>query len=272
MATRTNKSGLPGFFADPQSSESLRRQFIEAPFEAAHTSVLGSLIEVASILSAVPGAYVEAQTRELERVKNSGRDDDDDRVKALQASIDRANAIRTTASRGQARAQRVVMSVGDRDYVFHGFVSDADFAPLKGLTVRLTATDSTKTTKPLTSTTEDDGYFRIPLKPKPRDRKGSSAPARSSLLERITSFSSSFGAQAHDAGSADQQDTAMVEVLQKGKLIYRDPTLVALGQGNVYREYVISSDRQTSASDLRDFVSRQKIVLDSTDSDNASGP
>ena len=263
-----NKPGLPEFFADPQSNENMRRQFIEVPLEAAQQSVLSSMFEVGSLLSALPDAFLASQNRELDRVKKSGKDDDA-RVALLQASIDRATILRTTALRGQTRAKRAVVALTDRDHVFHGFVSDAEFVPLKGLTVRLTDNSKTSNTKPLTTIIESDGYFRIPLEQKTADRRGSTSKTGASLVERITDLFSSVTEPGSVAGATDHQETAAVEILKKSKLIYRDPAPVVRGQGSVYREYVISADRPPSASDFREFVSEQKIILDATDTDNA---
>jgi hypothetical protein len=255
MATQSRKSGIPEFFADTQSAESLRRKFIEAPMEAAGQSALGSAVELATLMSILPDAFVASQRRELERIKRSGNENDP-RVAALQTSIEQAGVLQTMALRGQTRVQRALVAVASNDNVFHGFVSDADFAPLKGLTVRLTGT-KTADAKAFSATTDADGYFSIDLgtkKSTPRDSGAKASPIN--MSQRIADLFAGLG-QDTTAAPAGSPETSVgqVDILKNDKLLYHDPTFIALNEGSIYREYVIVDTEFSSAPDFRNFVS-----------------
>ncbi len=254
MATQSKKTGFPEFFADTQSADNLRRQFIEAPMDAAGQSALGAGIELANLLNILPGAFVASQERELERLKKSGIENDP-RVAALETSIEQAGVLQTMAQRGQARIQRGLVAFAGGDKVFHGFVSDAQLTPLKGLTVRLTGN------KTLSATTDDDGYFSISLGKKSKKQQEDAGEKRGqagkgSLLQRITDLMASPGIAPLASGteSAEGEDEGrQVEILQKGKLLHTDPATLAVDQGSVYREYVIADTEPFSAADLKKF-------------------
>jgi len=255
MATQSRKTGFPEFFADTQSAESLRRQFIEAPMEAAGQSALGSGIELANLLSILPAAFAASQERELKRVMKDGIKNDP-RVAALETSIEQAGVLQTMAQRGRARVERALVAVADHGNVFHGFVSDADFVPLKGLTVRLTGSKATGSNT-LSTTTDDDGYFSIALSPKSSKQQDSTAKTgKISLLQRISDLMAGPGIEPFPASSASvKEDVSQVEILKKGKLLYSDPAPLARDKGSVYREYVIPDTKPSSASELRNFMS-----------------
>jgi hypothetical protein len=247
MATQSKK-GFPEFFADTQSANNLRRQFIEAPMDAAGQSALGAGIELANLLNILPGAFVASQERELERIKKSGVENDP-RVAALQTSIEQASVLQTMAQRGQARIERGLVAFAGGDQVFHGFVSDAQLTPLKGLTVRLMGK------KTLSATTDDDGYFSIALGKKQQEDKRGQA-GKGSLVQRITDLMSSPGIApiASNTESAEGEGEArQVEILKKGQLLHTDPASLTLGQGSAYREYVIGDTEPSSAADLKKF-------------------
>lgn len=265
MATQSNKREFPGFFADTKSAETLRRQFIEAPLEAAGQSALGSGIELGNLLSILPAAFVASQDRELKRVLSSGIENDP-RVAALESSIEQAGVLHTMAQRGQVRIERALVAVANKDHVFHGFVSDADLAPLKGLTVRLTGSKATRS-KTLSTTTDDDGYFSIALDTKSNMQQDSGAKAsKISLAQRISDLMAGPGIEPISTPSESvNEDASQVEILKKGKLVHSDPVPVARGQGSVYREYVISTEKPPSASDFRKFMSVSKPSSKPTD-------
>jgi hypothetical protein len=253
MATQSKKTGFPEFFADTQSAENLRRQFIEAPMEAAGQPALGAGIELANLLSILPGAFVASQERELERIKKSGIDNDP-RVAALETSIEQAGVLQTMAQRGQVRIQRGLVAFAGADKVFHGFVSDVELTPLKGLTVRL----SSEGRKALSATTDDDGYFSIPLgarssRQQENSGENKSKAGKGSLLQRITDLMASPGiAPLASAAESVAGQGSQVEILKRGKLLHTDPVSLTLDQGSVYREYVIADTESSSASDLKD--------------------
>ena len=232
METKSHGTNLSGLFTN--SAESARRQLIEAPLETAPHAALGSVLEVASLLSALPKAFAESQVSELKRLKE-GAEENDLRVAYLQASIEQANGWRRMAGLGQARVQRGVAAFGGKEDIFHGFVSDLDLTPLKGLTVRLVSAKGTRT-KALTAVTEADGYFKMSLGTK-RKQEGKRAAG---LSDRINEFMSNLASGPPVYTDADEQlETGEIEILKKGKVIYRDPVQIARNQGSAYREYAI---------------------------------
>ena len=240
MATQSRKPGFSGFFADTQSADSQRREFIEAPMEAARQSALGTAIDMLTFISILPDAFAASQRREIERIKRSGNDNDP-RVAALQTSIDQTGVLQTMALRAQTRIRHAAAAVASNDNVFHGFVSDADFAPLEGLTVRLTDS-KTPRANAFSATTEDNGYFSIDLgtkKSPPPDRGAKASPI--DMSQRIANLFAglSQNATAAPEGNPDVS-TGHVEILKNDKVVYRDPTPVALNEVNIYREYVIA--------------------------------
>jgi hypothetical protein len=255
MATQSKKTGFPEFFANTQSAENLRRQFIEAPLEAAGQPALGAGIELANLLSILPGAFVASQERELERIKKSGIDNDP-RAAALETSIEQAGVLQTMAQRGQVRIQRGLVAFAGADKMFHGFVSDAELTPLKGLTVRLTG--GIEGRKTLSATTDDDGYFSIPLgisssRQQEASGENKSKAGKGSLLQRITDLMASPGiAPLASATERVEGEGGQVEILKRGKLLHTDPASLTLDQGSVYREYVIADTEPSSASDVKD--------------------
>ena len=253
MATQPNKTQLPSFFSDTKSAETLRRQFIEAPLEAAIPSALASGMELGNLSSILPAAFAASQERELRRVKNSGIENDP-RVAALESSIEQAGVLQMMAQRGKARVERALVAVADNNHVFHGFVSDTELVPLKGLTVRLRKSEATRSNA-LSTTTDDDGYFSIALGPKNNKQEDPKAGQRS-LLQRISDLMDGPGIQPIPSSSeGDEGDASQVEILKRGKLLYSDPAPLMRDVGSAYREYVIADTKPSSASDLRKFVS-----------------
>lgn len=247
MATNSSNNG-PEFFAGDQSAENMQRRFIEAPLEAAQQSVVSSGLELANLLSSIPEALLASQQRELERVKKLGREKGP-QVDMLQRSIEQAGVLRTAVQRGQARAGRALAALADSDSVFHGFVSDAELTPLKGLTVRLIAGKGAGA-KNLAAKTEEDGYFRMVLGAKSDTEQGSAAQASPlNLSQRIVNFMSGPDPEtrAASAASAEVADSR-VEILKNGKVRHRDPVPLSPKNGSVYREYVIGDVESTPAS------------------------
>jgi hypothetical protein len=272
MTKQSRETGSE-FFARNQTAEKIRNKFIEAPLESAQQSVLTSGLEIANLLSILPDAFLASQHRELERVKKSGKGNSP-RTAALQASIEQTDVLRTTVQRGQARVRRIVVALTDSDDLFHGFVSDAEFVPLKGLKVRLVDSGKTRGAKMLSATSDHDGYFRIPLDVQ-RDAKSRAKSDQMNLSERITNLFAGSSKVRNTAASTDSsavsEGTGQVEILKKGKVVYRDPVLVSLGQGSVYREYVIASDKPPSASEFRKFMAASQRSSKPTDVSSSEG-
>ena len=257
MAT---KSSNRSFLSGAQSAAKIRREFIDKPLAGAKLSLLGTGIELLDLLSVLPDAFIASQERELERVRESGTENDD-RTKVLEASIEQARGLRATVQCGEARVQRALGSLSDSSHAFHGFVSDADLNPLGSLTVRLTTRETGK--RGLTATTDDDGYFRIPLSKK----KGTGGKEWREQV-RDTSFSERFNdlfaqnplastVSANATGAtSDASEDAEVEILQKNNVVYTDPHGVPTDGGSVYREYIVNIENRRSESDHYDSDDR----------------
>lgn len=220
MATK----GFPEFFADGTSAETIRRQFIDRPMEAAQRPALATASELLSLMAAIPRALVRSQQQELSRVKAAGGEDDP-RVAQLQASLDQLARLGETATLGESRVQRLSVALSRPGDMFHGFVSDSSFMPAGGLTVRLTRGQDIVYGEPVA--TKSDGYFLMPLRLEKADSEAGAPP------------------------------TATVEILDgKCRIVYRDPFECPLDQKRVYREYVIGDGDSQSPLDL-------KAILDS---------
>ena len=258
MATKSSKSGFPEFFANTTSAENVRRQFIDAPLEVAKSSAFASALDLARMLSLLPDAFVASQRRELERMKKSAPEGDS-RFATLGASIEQAEVLRTTARRGAVRAQRSLVALASRNDIFHGFVSDSELNPLDGLTVRLTRGREANA-KDLSATTDEDGYFSIPI-----DQRKTTPYVAEITTEHIAElFAHQWVREAADQEKTGYESMAVrVEILKKDKLLQEDSIPLALDRGSVYREYVISEQGASSASDFHSFVSKLRTPEDS---------
>lgn len=234
----TNRSFLEGDL----TPEKIRREFIQKPMANAKLSLIGTGLELLDLMKMLPDAFVASQRRELQRLKDKG-DDNDKRIKNLEASIEQATTLRTTIQRGESRIERGLGSLGDAEIAFHGFVSDADLNPMPGLTVRLSGRDGASR-RGLTAVTEEDGYFRISLGSK-RDT-GKEWRARvgqinfAEKINIITEQPSAGGTSSGDATSTKPR--GQVEILQGEKTVYVDPASLPIDEGSVYREYVVQGD------------------------------
>jgi hypothetical protein len=264
MATQTRTTGLPYFFADQTSADGLRKELTDGPMAAARQDALGTALDLFTVLSALPAAFMDSQERELKRLERSGKERSP-RIDALKASIEQARELRDTAELGQARVGRVLVAASSPDDLVHGFVSDASLSPMPGLTVRLTArTEKDGDGKSLSTTTDKDGYFSIGLgASRNRDSKPTAAtPVK--LSDRMAELLASVNAKADTApagatttASADtgSQRLARIDVLDaKGGLLHRDPMPLVLNEGSAYREYVIVDGETAGRNDFRDFA------------------
>jgi len=248
MANKTS------FLSGDQSAAKIRRDFIDKPLAGAKLSLLGTGMELLDLMRILPDAFIASQERELERVKESATENDE-RTKVLEASIEQARALRATVQRGEARVQRTLGSLSDTSHAFHGFVSDADLNPLGRLTVRLTTRETGK--RGVTATTDDDGYFRIPLsKKKGAGGKELREQVRdTSFLQRLNELfaqnplASTVSAKAASSTSEPNEE-GEVEILQKNTVVYTDPHRVPTDGGSVYREYIVSLEKTRSEPDV----------------------
>ncbi|MBA3357651.1 MAG: carboxypeptidase regulatory-like domain-containing protein [Pyrinomonadaceae bacterium] len=271
MATNSGKTWFPEFFKDTDSPESVRRQFMEAPLEAAVLPAFGSALELAKLLSLLPDAFADSQWRELKRIEGSV-EENDPRVAAFEASIEQAEALRTMARRGEVRAKRSLVAFASKSEIFHGFVSDTELNPLKGLTVQLRS--GKELSKKLSTTTDADGYFSIPVGKRSFTKEESEKEAVNITPERIAELFASR----EKARSVEEQQVSnpsegtRVEILKKGELLHEDPDPIDLGDGMVYREYIISDTDSLSESDFEKFLSSRYQPTGSASNDGDTEP
>ena len=253
MKTNSRNTGFTDFFTDAKSAESVRRQFIEAPLEAARQSMFGPAFELAQLLRVLPDAFAASQQRELKRVKASA-EENDPRVAYLEASIEQADTLRTMARRGEVRAQRSLIAYATRNEVFHGFVSDSEMNPLRGLTVQIVS-GKVRGAKELKSNTDDEGYFSISIGKKSASQWGSEKEGDKISPEKLADLLANREKEKEIYEQQnDERKGVRVAILKKGKLIHEDPVPMGLGEGSVYREYVISDKEYSSPSDFQDFM------------------
>ncbi len=238
MAKSTNQ----GFLSGDQSAAKIRRDFIEKPMAAAKLSMVGTGLELFEFLRVLPNAFIASQERELERVKATS-EKNDARVASLEASIAQATTLRTTIQRGEARVDRAMTSFGDQAHAFHGFVSNEEFEPIKGLTVRLISREAGK--RGLMSTTDDDGYFRISLGSKSNpEKERSEQVGEISFAQKLNMFELGLTAKREasvNANAAGEKPVAQVEILNGNEVVFTDSNTLPTTDGSVYREYVLTN-------------------------------
>jgi hypothetical protein len=256
MVSNSNKPGLPKFFADSKSTQGIRKQFIEEPAKAAQQAAFAPALELVELFSLLPDAFARSQQRELARLKSSKKDNDS-RVAALEASIANAETMTSIARRGEVRFQRSLVALATDENVFHGFVSDPKLNPLKGLTVRLSRS-AEKGSKQLSATTEEDGYFLIPLGKRGDKLHETEEDGYDVTPEKIAEL---FARQQKEPGTyepAGDSRESTIQILRKSHLLYEDPVEVDLAAGTVYREYLITGEEQSFDFDFDRFVVDQK--------------
>lgn len=267
MATTSRRSGFPGMFANSQSTENMRRQFIEAPLDASVPAALGPVLELAKVLTSLPAAFVTSQKKELQRVKETGGENDE-RIPTLEASIQQSETLQVMAGRGQLRVQRLLGMMATGENVFHGFVSGPDFAPMSGITVRLTGAKGGRAKA--ADTTDDDGYFSISLGPndygsQSNSKRSLSVSQRVNRLFETRKLDVGDSTEAEKAEKDEEASRSTVQILRKNTLLHEDPLPVIVDEGTVYREYVVG-EKESSEDDLNEFVSGKAADLDDTPS------
>ncbi|HSE34284.1 MAG TPA: hypothetical protein VLA93_22110 [Pyrinomonadaceae bacterium] len=254
-----SKNSFSGLFGSARSPEEIRRRFIEAPLDASAPAALASALEIASVLTKLPDVFIASQNKELERLRATVGENDP-RADALQVSIEGAEKLRATAQKGQARVQRVASAAAAGQKVFHGFVSAPGLEPMAGLTVRLTERKAGTTG---TATTDEDGYFSMPLGPKQygaagtKNRDFSLSQRINRLFETRRLDGLDTNASTENAAAEQQNEESTVQIFRKKKLLHEDPIPVDLSGGSVYREYVVNED-ESAAEDFSEFVWRKK--------------
>ena len=245
MANDSDKKSFSGVFGSARTPEEVRRRFIEAPLDASVPAALEAVLEMASVLTRLPEVFIASQKQELDRLRTSVGPNDP-RFDALQASIGHAEELQATADKAQVRIQRVASATATGQKVFHGFVSAPDLAPLVGVSVRLTerAAGGAKGG----ATTDDEGYFSLPLEPASYTATTATKTKDFSLSQRVNKLFETRRLdtldRAEDANADSEKEAttreSTVQIFRKNKLIYEDPIPVELDAGSIYREYIVN--------------------------------
>jgi hypothetical protein len=251
MATQSGKPGQTPFITDGLSADAVIKEYIEAPFAAARQPAITIGLDLLAFMSALPTAFVTSEQRELKRLSRTAESKSDSRIERLTRSIERASELHATAMQGKARIDRAVVSLSEEGHVFHGFVSDGNLHPQKGLTVRMTiARDDGKESNSLSATTDADGYFSIPLgREADRGQKTTTPESDGKLSERIAALVSRVNAKTNTsttaaaAATSDSREVlARVEILDaNNNVIHEDSSPLVVNAGTAYREYVIEN-------------------------------
>ena len=264
MATQSRYSGASPFLGDTLSPDGVRKEFIEAPMEAAKQSAIGTGLDLFAFMTALPDAFILSEQRELKRLSRNVDSKKDPRIERLKMSIERGKELHTHTQQGKTRIERLLVSLSEEDNVFHGFVSDVDLQPREKLTVRISAArEGEKSEKSLSATTDTDGYFSISLGKDPRGGYRKPMPESAvNLSERMNELLMRVNAKA-DIGSSDKASTsassdqevlARVEILDSaGNILHQDAAPLVVNAGTAYREYVVDrtarTDKKTNSDD-----------------------
>ena len=251
MATQSDKPGQGPFIPDGLSADAVIKEYIEVPLAAARQPAITTGLDLLAFMSALPTGFVTSEQRELKRLSRTAEHKNDSRIERLKLSIERANELHMTAMQGKARIDRALVSLSEEGTVLHGFVSDGNLHPQKGLTVRMTvARDGGKGSNALSATTDTDGYFRIPLGREADGwRKTKTPESDVTLSERIAEWLSRGNAKADTrttteaaAATSDRIEVlARVEILDaNNKVIHEDSSPLVVNAGTAYREYVVA--------------------------------
>lgn len=276
MANDSDKKSFSGVFGSARTPEEVRRRFIEAPLDASVPAAFEAVLEIASVLTRLPDVFIASQNQELERLRSSVGSNDP-RFNALQASIEHAEELKTTADKAQVRIQRVAGATAMGQKVFHGFVSAPDLTPLAGVSVRLTegAAGGAKGG----ATTDEEGYFSLPLEPSSYTATTGAKTRDFSLSQRVNKLFETRKLdtldRAEDANADSEQDAttreSAVQIFRKNKLIYDDPIPVELDAGSIYREYIVN-EQAGSDDDFNEFVFRRAAKSDATTDSTKNSP
>jgi hypothetical protein len=261
MAKASSSPGFSEFLAGMQSGDALRTQLGASSVPGVQQSAMDSIGEHLSLMAMLPGAFAASQKRELDRLSRTA-DERDPRVLALKLSIAQVDALRATAHLGQTRVQRSFAALIGGANVFMGFVSDVNLRPLEGLTVRLIDEKASTGHKTLAGTTDSDGHFSIDLGDDASSlRSSGTAASQPNLMQRLAGLFADSGAASTASSAQSAKSTgasaAQVEILQKGKVLYRDPIPLTIQSGSVYREYMIPDAEPTKSVPVHQVVAER---------------
>jgi hypothetical protein len=273
MANDSDKKSFSGMFGSARTPEEVRRRFIEAPLDASVPAALEAVLEVASVLTRLPEVFIASQNQELDRLRGSVGSKDP-RFDALQASIEHAQELQATADKAQVRIQRVAVATATGQKIFHGFVSAPDLTPLAGVSVRLTerAAGGAKGG----ATTDEEGYFSLPLEPASYTATTGAKTKDFSLSQRVNKLFETRRLDTLDRAQDANADTekeattreSTVQIFRKNKLIYEDPIPLELDGGSIYREYIVN-EQAGSDDDFNEFVFGKAAKSDTDSTKNS---
>ncbi|MGH8050924.1 MAG: hypothetical protein ACREPB_09725 [Arenimonas sp.] len=282
MATQYRQSGASPFIGDTLSPDGVRKEFIEAPMEAAKQAAIGTGLELFAFMTALPDAFILSEQRELKRLSRSSKDKSDPRIERLKVSIERGKELHTHTQQGKTRIERLLVSLSEADNVFHGFVSDTQLQAREKLTVRISAArEGEKSEKSLSATTDADGYFSISLGKESRD--GSKKPMPEStvnLSDRMNELLMRVNARADTAteskssnekpgASNDKEVLAHVEILDANKnVIYQDTAPLVVNAGTAYREYIVDDTTRAGKDRKSEDVTGPRTDVKKTSASN----
>lgn len=281
MATQSRQSGASPFIGDTFSPDGVRKEFIEAPMEAAKQSAIGTGLDLFAFMTALPDVFILSEQRELKRLSRSADSKKDPRIERLKVSIERGKELHTHTHQGKTRIERLLVSLSVEDNVFHGFVSDVELQPREKLTVRISADrEGEKSEKSLSTTTDADGYFSISLGKDSKGGYGKPMPEStvnlsermSELLMRVNAKAGTGSSdKASASASTDQQVLARVEILDaSGNILHQDAAPLVVNAGTAYREYVVDDtgrpDKDRNPDDL--VRPRTDVTKESTDNES----
>ncbi|PUA29338.1 MAG: hypothetical protein B0W54_01685 [Cellvibrio sp. 79] len=278
MISKSKNNGRSTFIADNIEAETIRKQFIEAPLNAARQSSIHLGLDLLDFMSALPDAFIAAEERELKRLSRTSKDKNDLRIEQLKLSIERTRLIRDNANVGKSRIDRALVALSEEGNIFHGFVSDTNANPRAGLTVRITVARENESGTSRSAITDDDGYFSISLgsdKTSSTKRNNLNRQKMSGKLADLfatqnnaTSTNNTTGTPNTNAEAVTNEGNdvlAEVTIFNERELVYQDEVPLIISEGTAYREYVVdikSSDAQRYVGNVltRELHDTQKLT------------
>ncbi len=167
----------------------------------------------------------KSQRREAERLAKL--DGQRPRMAALQRRAERLAVIGDHVDAARMAISRFIDGAS-KPGVFHGYVLLASGAPARDHTVRLAGVGEGRT-KPMTTPTDDSGYFRFDVETKTSGTRGEVKTANNA--QHSEPPIGSVGAQPVDPASAEKIASTSVEVVDPaGRVVYRDPSPPTFGE------------------------------------------
>lgn len=181
-----------------------------------------------------------SQRREAERLAK--RDGQRQRIAALERRAEQLAVIGDHVDAARMATSRFLDGAG-KPGVFHGYVLLASGAPARDHTVRLSGVASGRA-KPMTTPTDDSGYFRFDVETETSSARGNTKPAI--LAENSDPPINFIGAEPIKPAPAEKIGNTSVEVFDPaGRVVYRDPSPPTFGERRepAFRLYPLLGER-----------------------------